>query len=40
MQVKEHEDRQFDTLDGETFLLNRLVLQGAHDPLTLLQNWQ
>ncbi len=39
-EFKEHEDRQYDTRDGQTFLLNRLVADSLRDPLTLVQNWQ
>lgn len=38
-EFKDHADRQYDTLDGETFLLSRIVLEGARDPPTLVQNW-
>jgi Tol biopolymer transport system component len=39
-EFKEHGDRQYDVIDGKTFLLNRLVLEGADQPLTLVQGWQ
>ena len=38
--LKNHDDRQYDTLDGETFLINRVVFEGADQPLTLIQNWK
>jgi hypothetical protein len=38
--IRIHFDRQYDTRDGQTFLLNRVFLAGARDPLTLVQNWQ
>jgi Tol biopolymer transport system component len=38
-EFKGHEDRQFDTIDGKTFLLNRVLRRGERDPMTLLQNW-
>ena len=38
-EFKDHGDRQYDVIDGETFLLNRLVMEGANQPLTLVQGW-
>ena len=38
--LKYHADRQFDTIDGQTFVLGRVVVQGSVDPLTLLQHWE
>jgi dipeptidyl aminopeptidase/acylaminoacyl peptidase len=37
---KAHVDRQYDTLDGERFLVNRSVRTGARTPLTVVQGWQ
>jgi len=37
---KWHHDRQWDTRDGEVFLLNRLVRTGTDTPLTVVQGWQ
>ena len=37
--IKEHSGRQYDTLDGQRFLVNRDVHAGATDPLTLVMNW-
>jgi Tol biopolymer transport system component len=39
-EFKEHGDRQYDVIDGETFLLNRLVREGTDQPLTLVQGWR
>jgi Tol biopolymer transport system component len=36
---KLHSDRQYDTLDGQRFLINRIDRTGAADPLTLVQGW-
>ncbi len=36
---KFHEVRQFDTVDGERFLVNVNVDGGTKTPLTLVQNW-
>ncbi len=36
---KWHHDRQWDTRNGEVFLLNRLVRTGTRTPLTVVQGW-
>ena len=39
-EFKGHDDRQYDVIDGETFLLNRVLVEGADRPLTLVQGWK
>jgi Tol biopolymer transport system component len=37
--VKFHSERQYDTLDGERFLVNTRLESGARTPLTVVLNW-
>ncbi|MGD8375301.1 MAG: hypothetical protein PVF68_04105, partial [Acidobacteriota bacterium] len=37
--IKEHASTQFDTIDGQRFLVNRAVRVGLRDPLTLVVHW-
>jgi serine/threonine-protein kinase len=40
VEMKVHSKRQFDTVDGQRFLLNTSVNSGARTPLTLITNWR
>ena len=38
--IKQSDNTQFDSADGERFLVNTNIRAGAADPLTLVLNWQ
>ena len=37
--MKVHRNRQYDTFDGQTFLVNVNLRDGVRTPLTVVQNW-